>query len=128
MPILHIKALPQQPGVNLTLVMKKVCLELAAVMNLPPRQVWGTWQTLDAGQYVEGEVEAALQPHSTHPPLVELIAFEGRSPEVIEAMLNCVAQTLGRELKIERGNVFITYREARSGRTFTGGEIRRVAD
>ncbi|MBI3558392.1 MAG: hypothetical protein HY074_19155, partial [Deltaproteobacteria bacterium] len=103
---------------NVSEVLRKVCCELARVIQKPPHAVWGTWQKLEAGCYCEGDSPNDMQPAGTHPPIVNLIAFEGASAERIEAVLTCVAEVLVRELQIDSGNVFITYNEARAGRTF----------
>jgi hypothetical protein len=52
-----------------------------------------------------------------------VIAFEGRDPDLVERMLTTVAGTLVRELGLGEGNVFATYEEAASGRTYSGGRI-----
>jgi hypothetical protein len=124
MPVIQINALPQKPGVDPQAVMKSLCRSLAAVMGLKEKQIWATWETIQPGMFVEGSVAALVQPEATHPPVVNLIAFEGRPKELINRMLECVAQTLSEGLGIERGNVFLTYTEATSGRLYTGGEIR----
>ena len=67
-----------------------------------------------------------LKPLATHPPLVRLIAFEGRIADELERLLALTAEVLSRELRLEPGNVFVVYREAGSGRVFTGGSIRRT--
>jgi hypothetical protein len=64
-----------------------------------------------------------LQPRDTHPPLVQVIAFEGRDQELIGRVLTTVAETLVRELGLGEGNVFATYEEAQSGRIYSGGRI-----
>jgi phenylpyruvate tautomerase PptA (4-oxalocrotonate tautomerase family) len=64
-----------------------------------------------------------MQPATTHPPLVRVIAFEGRPAEQVAALVRCVATTLARELTLEEGNVFVVYEEARPGRLYTGGDV-----
>ena len=102
-----------------------LCAEVAAAIGTEPRGAWATWQELSPGHYVEGDVAADVQPGGSHPPLVRVIAFEGRPPELIEAMLETAARVLERELGLGEGNVFATYEEARSGRVHDGGRIVR---
>lgn len=125
MPIFEIKALPQKQGVNQHAVMKKLCQEIAALMKLPEHQVWATWQPIAPGNYVEGGKGAEVQPESTHPPIVNLIAFEGRPESLMEQVIIRAADILSSELKLERGNVYLQFSETKSGRTYTGGELRR---
>ncbi len=121
MPVVRIETVPPPEGTDVARVLGTLCTELAALLGERPEETWATWRTLD--HYVEGERGATAQPHSTHPPLVTVTAFEGRSPEQIGAMLSLVADVLARELSIEPGNVFVTYEEARRGRLYTGGEV-----
>lgn len=122
MPVLQIQALPQKPGVDVERALKRVCVALAEVYGCKPGQVWATWSTAEA--YVEGDREAKSQPDDTHPPIGTLTCFEGRPSETIARMLETAALMLGEELRIP-GNLFLTYVEAKSGRVFTGGSVRR---
>ena len=74
--------------------------------------------------YVEGSKAAQHQPSESHPPIGELIAFEGKSPAVIEAVLEAAAAALTESLGVP-GNVFLTYREARAGQTIAGDAVIR---
>lgn len=56
---------------------------------------------------------------------MEFIALEGRPSELVEKVLHTIADVLAAELRMERGNVFITYTEAKSGRVYSGGAVRR---
>ena len=125
MPIFEIKALPQKPGVDHQEAMKKLCLEIAALMKLPEHQVWATWDFIEPGNYVEGGKTADVQPDSTHPPIVNLLAFEGRPETLMEEVIVRSADVLSSELKLERGNVYLQFTETKSGRTYVGGELRK---
>ncbi len=125
MPVVEIRALPQQAGVDVSRALTAVCRELAATLGEEPSGTWATWETLEPGRYAEGESAPAEQPRSTHPPLVRLRAFEGRSEETAERMLTTVAGVLAQELDLEPGNVFVVYDEALSGRIFDGGAVVR---
>ncbi|MBL7670318.1 MAG: hypothetical protein JNM39_07510 [Bdellovibrionaceae bacterium] len=125
MPIFEIRALPQKPGVNHQAAMKRLCCEIATIMKISERQVWATWAPILPGDYLEGGNSANIQPDSTHPPIVNLVAFEGRPESLIEKVINQAAVILCEELKIETGNVYIQFTETKSGRTYVGGELRR---
>jgi hypothetical protein len=125
MPIFEIKALPQKMGIDPQVVMKKLCLEIATVMKIPEHQVWATWDPILPGHYVEGGVSADVQPNSTHPPIINLIAFEGRPDSLMEKVIIRAAEVLSAELKLEKGNVYIQFTETRSGRTYVGGELKK---
>ena len=124
MPIAEVRALPQVPPVDVPAVLGRVCTDLAeAIGATSPRQVWATWQTLPDGHYVEGPDDAERQPRETHPPLVRILALEGRDARTVRTMLRTVAETLGRELDVEPDNVFVRYEEMASGTVLTGGDI-----
>jgi phenylpyruvate tautomerase PptA (4-oxalocrotonate tautomerase family) len=121
MPIIEIKALPQKEGIDTAAAMKTICVRLADKMGLEPKQVWATWTAIAPGSYTEGELQAKVQPYSTHPPLVTMLAFEGKSDREIEQAMLTIAEVLSRQLQIDPENIFIKYDETKSGRVFTGG-------
>ena len=124
MPVVEIRALPQRDGIDIGAVLTAVTTALAALLNEEPSGTWATWEEIASARYAEGSDTPLSQPRDTHPPLVRVTAFEGRSPELVAAMLDTVAGTLTRELDLDPGNAFVRYDEARSGRLFTGGEVR----
>lgn len=98
---------------------------IAESYGCAPEQVWVTWDEIAPGMYVEGSKVGQQQPLETHPPIGELIAFEGKSDAVIASVLAAAAGALTQALGIP-GNVFITYREAKSGQVIAGdGGVRR---
>jgi hypothetical protein len=108
MPVVRIRALPQR-GIDVRTVAQAVATALAAEIGQDPRGSWVTWETVEV--YAEGDVTLGVeQPRDTHPPLA-IVSAKRRPPEVIDAMLRCVGDTLVHELGLEPGNVFVTYEE-----------------
>ena len=124
MPILHIKALSQKEPNKIKPALKKTTIAIAEAYGCAPHHVWTTWEEIKSGLYIEGENEAHEQPAKTHPPICELICFEGKSQDQIESVLLVAAKTLSLELGVS-DNIFITYREAKSGQVVAGDEIVR---
>lgn len=124
MPIVEIQAPPQEDHVEIPAVLARVCKDLAAVVGCPERQVWATWRTLPEGHFLEADVSAVRQPPDSHPPMVRILAMEGRSPETIAKMLESVAASLAAALPIEADNVFAVYEELHGGRVLFGGRVR----
>ena len=126
MPIIRISALPQQPAAEVTNLLQRLCVCLAEIDEVDARHWWATWQPIQPGAYVEGAVAAtSAQPRISHPPLVEIQAFTGRDPTRVEQLLEAAAAILAEGLRMEAGNVFVTWTELQPGRVFTGGAIRR---
>jgi phenylpyruvate tautomerase PptA (4-oxalocrotonate tautomerase family) len=123
-PVVEIRALPQPDDV-VQHVLAAATHAVADALGEEPRGTWATWEEIQPGRYSEGEAPAQVQPYDTHPPLVRVTAFEGRTDEQIAAMLKAAAAAIAGELGIDPGNVFAVYDEARSGRIFTGGGIVR---
>lgn len=126
MPVVRISGLPQAPGVDPRGVLKRLCLRLAEVDGVEARHWWATWQPIAPDAYVEGDIAAPdLQPGASHPPIVEILAFAGRGPELIERLLTVASKVLSDGLGMEPGNVFITWTDLPPGRVSTGGTVRR---
>ncbi len=123
MPVVHVRALPQPEGADTSAVLAAVAHDLADLLGEPAERTWVTWETLEPQRYSEGSSAPETQPRSTHPPLVTVLAFEDKSRELVERMLECVADTIARELQLEDGNVFAVYEEARSGRVYSSGRV-----
>ena len=125
MPILNVKALPQNNPERVQRALKKTCLAIAEVYGCKPEQVWATWEEINPGMYVEGENAANEQPEATHPPIGQLICFEGKSSEEIEKVLLAASATLSKELGLGN-NIFMTYQEAKSGQVVAGNGVVRI--
>lgn len=127
MPILSVKALPQVDHSRIKRALKETCLAISKVYGCAPNQVWATWQVIEPGLYVEGNNEglALEQPLETHPPICELLCFEGKSQQQIEETLQVASSTLSELLGVGN-NIFMTYREAKSGQVIAGNGIIRI--
>ena len=124
MPILRVRGLPQRHPELIQAALSKTCHAIAEVAGCKPQHVWATWEELKPGMYVEGSDAAEVQPAETHPPIAELLSFEGRSSEQIAALLVVAAETLSVGLGIPN-HIFMTYQEAKSGRVIDGNGIVR---
>jgi hypothetical protein len=121
--VIQVRALPQQQGVDIGAAAVAVTVSVATELGEEPRGTWVAWQTIEPGGYTEGDEAPDFQPRATHPPLVEVVAFEGRPPELVERVLVAVAETLAAALRLEPGNVFVRWVEATGGRLYTGGRV-----
>ncbi len=124
MPVLDIRALPQEDPSRIPDALSAACRAVAEVYGCAPRQVWAIWTEIPAGHYVEGDVAANFQPKDSHPPIVRLLCFEGQRPETIARLLEAAADALCDALDLP-GNIFIEYSEGKSGQIIAGNGIVR---
>ena len=125
MPVIEINALPQKSHVNIEQTVKNVALAVAKAIGVPSQKVYCTWNEIGKNHYAAGELAVAMQPDDSHPPVVRLTLFEGRTPALIEAAINAIAEELQKAMKTSEKNAFISYAEAKSGQIFTGGQVKR---
>lgn len=124
MPSIRVRALPQKEDAEVSTVLNELCEIVAECLGAPVAQVRAIWQTIDAGSYAEDGVFPKVQPYDTHPPIVELVAFIGRTPEVITNAVEQVANTLVKGLGLSEGNAWVSYVEAGRGELFVNGSIK----
>jgi hypothetical protein len=65
-----------------------------------------------------------VQPPDSHDPIVHVLAFQGRPPDVIARALTDLARVLTTRLALAEGTVFITWTELQPGCAYTGGAVR----
>ena len=123
-PVLQIRGLPQKDPRRIQEALKDVCLAIAEAYGCEASNVWATWDDIEGGFYCEGDVSADIQPLDTHPPIAQLVCFEGKSAADIERTLLAASRALGKSLEIP-GNVFITYHEMKSGHVVAGNDVVR---
>ena len=122
MPVIHVAALPQGEAVDLERVAGELAARAGAALGCPPGHVWVTWRTLDA--YAEGDETTREARAGTHPPVAEILAYEGRDDAAVRRALEAVADALVELLGREPGSAFVHYTELKAGRVYTGGAVR----
>jgi hypothetical protein len=126
-PVIRVHGLPQKDPARVPAALEKACAAVAEAYGCKLKQVWATWQDIAPGHYIEGADAARSQPGETHPPIAEILAFEGRAPETIEKTVEAAAAALSEGLGLD-ANIFVYYRELKSGQVAAGdGVLRRKA-
>ncbi|MEO1534229.1 MAG: hypothetical protein AAFS11_01525 [Planctomycetota bacterium] len=125
MPVLQIQWFEPPGHIAIGDVLAAVNQNVAAALGCDPASVWSTWTTIEPGCYAEGDDAADGPRDATHPPIVRLLAFEGREGAAIESALIAAAHTLAAQLGIDPDAPFVVYDEIASGWVFTGGSVRR---
>lgn len=123
MPVLEVTALPQPDRVQLGDVASRLSEAVARVLGEEPRGTWVLWRTIEPGRYAEHGDAPALQPPATHPPVVRVTAYEGRTPATVAAVLTAIAEALAAELDLTPGNVLVRWDEVGAGRLYSGGRV-----
>ncbi len=124
MPILQIKALPQKSPEALQKAIRRTNQAIAEAYGCEQRHVRTIWEEIKPGCYLEGDEAREQQPADTHPPVGQLLCFEGKDQVTIEKTLLAASQAISSELGLP-GNVFISYAEAKSGRAVAGDALLR---
>jgi hypothetical protein len=125
MPVISIKSLPFKHSVDIPSILVKLNTNASRVTGIDIRHIWSYWEFIKKNHYASGNITKEFTHNSTHSPIVEVISFEGKPGDSVESMLKSIAETISAETGIDIGNIFITYREVRSGEVFDGGEIVR---
>jgi len=125
MPTVHIKALPQEKPEVIPQILKSICSKVAEIAKVPEFGVHVTWENIAGGCYGEANTTPDLQPKDTHPPIVDFLMYEGRSDNQISDAIEVIAKEIYEGLGLGEGNVFIHFKEATSGRVYTGGAIKK---
>jgi phenylpyruvate tautomerase PptA (4-oxalocrotonate tautomerase family) len=123
MPIVTIRALPQ-PGIEVTKTAARIGAAIAKAAGMPPSHIYVLWSDISAGHYGIAEAAPDEQPRDTHPPLVEISATSGRTPEFIEGVLAATAQAVAAELGVAPENVRVLYQEIPPRRLFSRGRYQ----
>jgi phenylpyruvate tautomerase PptA (4-oxalocrotonate tautomerase family) len=124
MPLIEITALPPRSGADASRALKNAAWELSKVLGVPLEKVRAVWVSLAPGHYAEGGSVPDASQSDSHPPIVRIGCFEGRSPEVIEKAIKIVVDSVCRDLKLAPGNAFVYYDEFSKGRLFASGAMK----
>lgn len=124
-PFIHIRSLPFEPPLDLATAVAALSRDFASATQIDLEHVTVTWELLPPGHYAAAGQTASVQPADSHPVLVDLLAPEFNCDETVMSMLSAVAQSIARVSGVAEHNVFVNYRQARSGQVFDAGKIVR---
>jgi phenylpyruvate tautomerase PptA (4-oxalocrotonate tautomerase family) len=123
MPFIHVKSLPFDRRINITVVLENLTKDFADGTGIGFEHVTITWEYFPQEHYAVAGKVVSHQPMDSHPVLVDLLAPDFNSSEVVERMLTSVASSIAKHADIPISNIFINHREAHSGRVFNVGAI-----
>lgn len=125
MPLVKLYTLPLPDGLAPAQVLVALAEAIAPILNVRADQVLAVHVPIAAGSYVKGAVAAAHHHADSHPPVVEIGAFVGRTPEQIALAVTAAANVVTAQLGLDAGNAFVYYCELQRGQVFTGGVVRQ---
>lgn len=123
MPFIHVKSLPFNEPRDVGAVLEGLTRDFAESTGINLEHVTATWDFLPEGHYAVAGSAAHHQPQASHPVLVELVAPDSNSPEDVETMLETVALSISNRVKVQKDNIFVSYRGVCSGTVFDRGEV-----
>jgi hypothetical protein len=125
MPVISIQSLPFSPAIKAEQVLSQLSQAFSEQFNIQLEHVSANWRYLDRHHYVVAGKSAEFQCPYSHPILVELLAPDFTQPQDVENMLTFIASQLAKLIPIQKTNIFIEYRAAKSGWIFDQGKIVR---
>lgn len=123
MPFIQIKSLPFEEALNISEVLCRINEEFATRTDVQLEHVHSTWEYFQPGYYAKGDVAPKCQPDSFHALFVELLTPDFNDVDDCALMLEVLAASLARHVRIPLRNIFIYHRQARSGMVFDDGKV-----
>jgi len=125
MPRIVIKTLPLDKGLDVPTILKILGNDLAAALDLHPRQMAILWEPILADHFLfDGEV-TQVQEKSTHHPIVDITLVQGMPEALEKQMVQTIAQTLSRALAIDYKNICVVINTLAPGKLFVAGEFKK---
>ncbi len=123
MPFIQIKSLPFEETLNISEILCHVNRDFSIRIDVPLEHVHSTWEYFQPGYYAKGDVAPKCQPDSFHALFVELLTPDFNDEQTNRLMLEVLAASLAKHVRIPQRNIFIYHRQARSGMVFDDGKI-----
>lgn len=123
MPFIKIKSNPFQKKMDIPLVIEKVGVDFSQATNINIEQITVTWEYFLNNHYWYAGKTTEYQNNTNHPILVDLLIPGFNSKEKIGLMLNAIATSLSKHLRVKTNEVFINCSLAESGLVYDGGKI-----
>jgi hypothetical protein len=124
MPSIRVRSLPQPAHINRAAALTELREHVARILAVPVPKVRALWQVIEPGMYLDADGTPDVQPAGTHPPTVELVAFEGRTQAQKTEALETIAATLARHLELDEGNAWVQWVESVEGELYTNGAMK----
>lgn len=125
MPFIHIKSLPFEQPKPISEILCLVNHDFATRLDIPLEHVHSTWDYFQPGHFAKGELAPKCQPDSFHSLLVELLTPDFNNDETCAMMLEVLAASLAKHVRVPLRKIFINHRQVRSGMVFDDGQIVR---
>lgn len=123
MPLIHIKSLPLPDTFDVTECIQGISRHFSTELSIDEIHITITWSWLPARHYLLGGTIFEMQTTKEPPLLVELVIPDFHSQEVVQHMLQCIAESLAHFAGIEKESIFIYCSKVVSGAILDDGKI-----
>ena len=123
MPIISVTSLPFSPAIEVKQILTELSLGFAQQFTIDIAHISASWRYFEAHHYVVAGTSLKYQAVDSHPIMVGLVAPDFTSTEELQNMMAFIASELSNLTGINKTNIFIEYRCAKSGWVFDKGEI-----
>ena len=123
MPFIHIKSLPFEEQHDIPSAVLTISREFADKTGIVLNHIHTTWEFFQPGHYAKGDRAADYQPKQNYPIIVDLLTPDFNDLDTIAVMLECIADSISRQLDFPRHNIFINHRQAHSAMVFDDGKL-----
>ena len=111
MPLIEIRTLARD-DIDRASISRALNAAVAEAVPCRLEAVWSTWQVID-GPFARGDEVSTAQSTAAFGPIVHV--YHHRTPEQVERVVEVIETVLSRELRVDRGQVFVTTQPVAQG-------------
>ena len=123
MPFIHIKSLPFEEKIDISSAIKNIAIDFSENTGIQLFHIHTTWEFYQPGHYAKGDKVSEYQPKKHYPIIVDLLTPDFNDSADIEIMLESIANSISKNIRLPRNNIFINNRQAQSTMVFDDGQV-----
>ncbi|WNO09656.1 hypothetical protein [Teredinibacter sp. KSP-S5-2] len=123
MPVITIKSLPFDGEVDIPYVLSHITESLSLSTQVDAEHIHVSWEFFLPGHYAKGGKTPLIQPLSNHPVMIEILIPDFHRKNVIDTMMESLADSIALHTDVARNNILITQKLVSSGRVFDNDEV-----
>lgn len=123
MPIISITSLPFSPAIDTKQALTQLSVGFAQQFSIDIAHISASWGYFEPHHYVVAGKSIEHQAIDSHPIMVALVTPDFTNSEDIQNMMAFIASELSSFTGVNKTNIFIEYRSAKSGWVFDQGKV-----